>query len=285
MIRTIPYVKTPSGSAAGFFTKGAAAIVLLFVFLEGVWYIVLPEGLIRGLLEDSFDNEYVYLRSEGFEKGLFYNFSAAKLFLRKKGAGRETDAPLLEFDDLKGRFDFLSVFAFGPELTLRCRLNHGEIAGRVALTGRGSTAISGSDIRMDEIPFLESLGVHAEGILSGSFLAEDNTGTLKVSLGSATFRNASLGGVFLPLEIFHEVKGAATIANGAVELQSLAMSGNGVYGRVSGNVRGGNMNMNFELMTEPSFRLDPLFQAMIERYKVSPGYYVFPLRGEIPHGQ
>jgi type II secretion system protein N len=280
MIRTIPYVKLPCGPAAGFFIRFAVVIVALFLFLEGVWFIVLPESLIRGLLEGLFDSDYVYLRSEGFEKGLFYNFSADKLFLRKREGG-EADTTLLGLNDVRGRLDFLSLLTFKPQMSFHCRLNDGEVTGMVGLTGQGSTTISSSEIHMTNVPFLESLGIKAEGVLSGSFSSKNNVGGLKVSLSHASFRNVSFGGAFLPLELFHEVRGAATITDGTVELQSLALSGYGVYGRVRGSARSGNMNMSFELMTEPSFRLQPLLQAMVEQYKVSPGYYVFPLRGEI----
>ncbi|HWR59623.1 MAG TPA: type II secretion system protein GspN, partial [Thermodesulfovibrionales bacterium] len=259
----------------------AVAIVALFIILEGVWFVVLSEGLIRDLLEGAFENDYVYLRSEGFKKGLFYNFSADKILLAKKKGG-QAETVLLGLNDVRGRLDFLSIFTFKPHISLRCRLNDGEIEGIVGLTRQGSTTISGSEIHMTSVPFLEPLGIHAEGVLSGSFSAKGNTGELRVLLSRASFRNSSLGGVFLPLETFHEVRGAATITDGVVELQSLALLGHGVYGRVRGDVRGGNMNMSFELMAEPSFRLQPLLQAMVEQYKVSPGYYVIPLRGDIP---
>ncbi len=261
------------------------AVAALFVLIEGVWLVVLPEGMVKGFIEGSFDNDYVYLRAEGFRKGIFYNFSADKLILRKRGSGGETGSLLLKVDDMKGRVDLLSVIALMPEVAVRCKLNDGEIEGKVALTGRGKTSISGKDIAMRGVPFLEALGIHAEGVMSGDFSAENNAGSLRVLLAKATFSNASLGGVFLPLEVFHEVRGAAAISGGGVEIQSLAMSGDGVYGRVTGSVKGGHMNVNFELMTEPSLRVEPLLLAMIERYKVSPGYFVFPLKGEIPRGQ
>lgn len=262
----------------------AVVIIVILVVIEGVWLVVLSGGMIKGLLEGSLDSDHVYLRSEGFRKGIFYNFSAAELFLRKKG-DRETDAPLLEFNEFEGRVDLLSVLKFRPEVAFRCRMNGGEVRGRVALTGRGSTTVSGDNIPMKEVPFLEVIGIHAEGVLSGIFSKENNIGSLKVSLTDARFGNSWLAGVFLPIEVFHDVKGAATISSGSVILQSFAMTGNGVYGRVRGSAKGGHLDMNFELMMEPAFRLDPLLQGMIERYKVSPGYYVFPLKGDIPRAQ
>ena len=85
----------------------------------------------------------------------------------------------------------------------------------------------------------------------------------------------------MPLEMFQEIKGAATINDEAVEVRSLALSGKGVYGRVSGNIKGTNVDMTFELMTDSSFDLRSLTHAMLGQYNVSPGYYVIPLKGKM----
>jgi len=60
------------------------------------------------------------------------------------------------------------------------------------------------------------------------------------------------------------------------------MSGTGIYARVKGSIRGADMNMSVELMTDSSFTTEPLFQFILDRYKVSPGYAVIPLKGAIP---
>ena len=264
--------------------KAAVAIAGVFLLVAGVWFIVLPGDLIRDVIGHSLGSDAVYLKADGFRKGLFYNFSARKILLKKRGPVKGSDVTLLEFDDVTGRLDLLSVVAFRPRLNFSCRVGDGEVTGRVGLTGKGRTAISGRDIHMNEISFLEPFGIHGGGTMSGSFEESDYKSALEISLVNADLSSTTFMGVFLPLEVFHEVRAAATVTGGAVDIQSLALSGEGVYGRVKGSVRGGNMDMSLELMTEPSFKLEPLLQAMVERYKVSPGYYVFPLRGEIPHG-
>lgn len=284
-MKAVPDVKIARSFAAGFLIRVAVATAALFLVVGGVWTIVLPEGLIKDIVERSADNDYVYLRLDGFRKGLLFDFSAEKILVMKRGPGKEAGAPLLELDDLEGRLKPLSLVTFRPAVSLRCRLNGGEVSGVVALTRLGRTTISSGRIDMSEVPFLGILGIHGEGILSGSFSAENNIGSLKLSLDKATFRNASPGGVFLPLEMIHDVRAAATIRGNTVQIRSLALSGDGVYGRVSGSVRSSYMDMKFELMTEPSFELAPLLRAMIERYRVSPGYYVFPLKGKIPDGR
>jgi hypothetical protein len=60
------------------------------------------------------------------------------------------------------------------------------------------------------------------------------------------------------------------------------MSGAGIYARVRGAIGGTDMNLSLELMTDSSFSAEPLFQFALEKYRVSPGYYVIPLKGVIP---
>lgn len=263
--------------------KAAVVIVVFSLIIAGVWFIVLPEGLMRDVAERSIRSDVVSLKIDGFKKGMFYNFSARRILIGKKGGGTSTDASFLELHDVKGWLDIGSVVLLKPRLNFRCMLDDGEVTGALSLTGKGGTTISGGGIHLKEIPFLDSFGIRGEGMMSGSFVTINNRGILKISLLKANFSNSTLMGVFLPLEVFHEVRGAATITDGALELQSLAMSGEGVYGRVKGSMRGGNMNMSLELMTEPSFKMGSLLRTMLARYRVSPGYYIFPLRGEIPH--
>ena len=69
------------------------------------------------------------------------------------------------------------------------------------------------------------------------------------------------------------------------EVRSFAMTGTGVYARVKGTMHGNDMNMSLELMTDSSFESGFLFQVMLEKYRVSPGYYLVPLKGGIPGGE
>jgi hypothetical protein len=85
----------------------------------------------------------------------------------------------------------------------------------------------------------------------------------------------------VPLEVFHEIKGAATIKDETVEVQSLALSGRGVYGRVRGSIKGMNVDMSLELMTDLSSGLGSLAHTVLGQYHVSPGYYVIPLKGRM----
>ncbi len=263
--------------------KKAALITALALFLVvGLWLVAVPESLVADIIENSLNRDYLYLKTEGVKKGMFYNFRAGRILLMKKSAGESAESPLLELTDVRGRFSFLSVFTLSPELAFKGWMNGGEVKGRVRLTGKDRLVITGENIPVRGIPLLEPLGIYGDGTLSGSFVVRNNTGDLKFSVMDARFDRGSVAGVFLPLDLFHEIRGAASLSNDLVEIRSFAMSGRGIYARVKGSIRGTRMNLSLELMTDSSFTTEPLFQFVLERYRVSPGYAVIPLTGPVP---
>ena len=266
--------------------KTAVAFIALLLLVACLWFIAIPESLIADLIENSLSREYLYLKTEGVKKGLFYNFGADRILLKKKGKGGDPDAPLLVFSNVKGRGELLSFFRLRPELRFDGSMNDGDVTGFVRLTGTDRLMITAGNVRINGIPLFEPLGIYGDGILSGSFLVRDNSGELKFSVRDARLKNTSLGGVFLPLDLFHDAKGAVRFNNdNTVEVQSLAMTGAGIYARVKGTVKGNDMNMSLELMTDSSFAPGSLFKMMLERYRVSHGYYRVPLKGGLPGGE
>ena len=265
--------------------KAALIIAAALLLVTGLWFIAVPEGLIADVIENSLSRDYLYLKTEGVKKGLFYNFSAGRILLMKKGAEGSPDHPLLVFEDVRGRFEFLSLLTLGPELGFEGRMNEGVVRGLVRLTGQDTLMIKAGNIPIKGIPLFEPLGIYGDGTLSGSFLVRNNAGDLKFSVSDMRLERASLGGIFLPLDLFHEIRGAAILGNAATEIRSFAMSGTGIYARVKGSIGGSGMNLSLEVMTDPSFSAEPLFQLVLERYRVSPGYAVIPLKGVIPQSK
>lgn len=259
------------------------AIILLSVFVFGLWFVALPAAPMIDILEGSFKKDHIYLKTEGFKKGLFYNFSTERVLIKGKSVNGDSETPLLIFHDVNVRFDFMSLFRLSPELSFNCRTGHGVVAGKVGLAGKNRLEIKGDNINVNEIPFLESLGIYGDGIFSGNYLVQDKKGKLKLSVTGARLKGTYLAGVFLPMNLFDDIKGVMTINDDIVEVKSLAMSGKGVYGRVKGSIKANHMDLNLELMTDSSYATASIPLAILEQYKISPGYYVIPLKGDIPN--
>ncbi|MCL5023497.1 MAG: type II secretion system protein GspN [Nitrospirae bacterium] len=262
--------------------KPAAALLILLVLAGGLWYIAIPASLMSDLIENSLGRDYLYLRTEGLDKGLFYSFSAARVLLEKRALDGGRDVALLSFNDVEGRLELLSLLMLRPELSFHCSMNGGRVKGLVRLTGKDRLLIKADGVHIGGIPLFEPLGIYGDGILSGKLVVRNISGELTFSVKEVRLGSATLGGVFLPLDLFHDIRGAAAFKGTLTEVKSFAMEGTGVYARVRGNMRGADMNMNLELMTDSSFQPGPLFQTALERYRVSPGYYAIPLRGGMP---
>jgi type II secretion system protein N len=261
--------------------KAAAISISLALVIFGLWFIALPDSLIISLIDGSLGKENIDFQTEGFRKGAFYNFSAERIVMRKRESKGDSFTPLLVFRNVRGWLDFTSLFRIRPEMDFEGEMNGGEVAGKVGLTGKEHLAIRGTTIHIKGIPFLDSLGIQGDGLLSGDFHMSDDAGEVKFSVVDASLKSVSWGGGVMPLELFHEIKGAATIKGETVEVRSLALSGKGVYGRIRGSIKGMNADMSFELMTDSSFGLGSLTHAVLGQYNVSPGYYVIPLKGKM----
>jgi type II secretion system protein N len=260
--------------------KAATISIAIALVILGIWFIALSDSLIISLIDGSLGKENIDFQTEGFRKGAFYSFSAERITLRKREIGGDF-TPLLVFRDVRGQLDFISFFRMRPELDLGGEMSGGEVAGKVGLAGKEDLTIRGNAIHIKGIPFLDTLGIQGDGILSGDFHMSNGAGEVKFSVVDASLKSASWGGGVMPLQLFHEIKGAATIKGETVEVRSLALSGKGVYGRVRGSIKGMNADMSFELMTDSSFGLGSLTQAVLAQYNVSPGYYVIPIKGKM----
>jgi len=271
--------------------KALIIISCLFLLAVGFWSIVLPEQFVINLIENSFDSERLYLKPEGFKKGFLYSFRAEKIVLMKRGDSQEkeprtqgysvSETPVLTFDHLRGRINLLSLLRLSPRLDFDCTVSGGPVRGDVALTGTGRTRIDGTDIQLQGIPLFEQIGVHGDGNLSVTFTQGSGKGEIRFSLNNARLKATSFGGIFVPLDLFHMVKGALVLNGGTLSTQSFGIYGSGVYARLAGNITDGDLNMKLELMMDSTFTSAPAFQSLLEQYKVSPGYYVIPVKTRV----
>lgn len=271
------------------------SLVMLCVF--GFWLVVLPEQSLIDRIENSLDQETLCLKTVGLKKGLFYTFSIEKVMLMKRGGPMRNesattgslnalavgDAPLAVFDDIHCGIDLKSLFMLKPQIRFHGILQGGTVVGEVGLRDNGSMRMTLDAIPVKGIPALESIDIRGEGDLSGTLSFSNDKGEARFSVSPARLKNASIGGAFLPLEIFSDIKGAVTFGKGTISIQSLTLQGDGVYARVKGNAVGRQLNMEIEVMMDSSFQSAPILQTMIGQYQVSPGYFVIPLRTTLPN--
>lgn len=256
-------------------------LVFFLILIAGLWTVAVPESVLIQLIENSIPGGSYYLKTEGFKKGLFYNFTAEKVYFKKQGIEKTPEDYPSACTDMSARVNLVSLLRLSPALDFACSLGDGKVVGETGLKAKGSVKIKGSGIRISRIPALGPAGLSGDGELSGSLWFRDGEGEINLAVTSLKIRSTSLGGAFLPLEMFHDVRGTMKVKGGTLDVQSFTLEGKGVYARLKGNVKGKHLDMNIELMMDSSFTPSPVLQMMLMSYKVSPGYYVIPFRTDL----
>lgn len=256
--------------------KAAILLCLSVIFFIGMWLIVIPEGVVLNLLEDATGRDDLYFEIKDFKKGLFCNFTAESIFLKKRNQGTSDDTILI-VDEVNVSLNILSLFKLRPALVFDCKMNAGKIAGTIRLTGQGTVTASGSGISTSALPFLDLIGMKGDGNLEWSLHLNNGRGEARFSVDNAKINWDSSGGFLIPLSVFKDIRGDMVMNDGTMELRSIVLEGSGVYARAKGSIMKGRMAMNLELMMDSSFDVGEFDPTMIERYKVSPGYYVIPI--------
>lgn len=241
--------------------------------LWGLWLIAVPEGLITNYIENSLIKSGMKIETDGFKKGLFYNFSIKSINVTGKN-----NVQMLTIKDVEARLNFSSVVKLTPRIYFNGNINNGEIHGNISLKGTDVVSIiNGSNINIQDIPAFGRLGIQGTGNLTFDLWHMNNRSEIKFSLNDANAYGSFSGTGILPLDIFQKVRGALVIENELASVKSLVLEGKGIYARVKGDIRRNNQNLKIEVMVDSSSQSGLPSLKIIEQFKVSPGYYVIPL--------
>ena len=252
---------------------GLAGIIIVL----GFWQIAVPVSLITDLIENTLEAEGLHADFTGFRKGLFFNFEAEQITLKKSGAS------LLSVENARARVDPMSLLSLRVSVLFDGDISGGRMNARVDLLHDNRTDITINKASMEGIPYFRALGLSgSRGTLSGDMKIEKSSGEIKFTVTDAVFEPASFGGIMLPLEMFNKARGAMTINNNTVEIRSFALEGDGIYARIKGKITEGRASLTVELMPERTFKEKNYIFSMLEQYKVSPGYYSIPITSNLP---
>ena len=250
---------------------GAAALLIII----GLWLIVLPEDLILSRINATLKEDNLSLAIPGFKKGPFFTFHAPVLQL-KKG-----DTVLLTMGALTGSINPLSLVLMRLPLSFSGSMGGGAMEGHVDLLHwheRFNLSVDKAEIEQSAL--LSTLGLSGEGVLSGSVTAREKCFECKFEIREARFTGA-LYGFPIPPDCFHTVRGLIRANGNDLRIDSLWMEGHGLNARLKGIVKGRHADLTLEIMKDSSFVDSSMLLQLIERFKVSPGYYVVPVKGEM----
>ena len=250
--------------------------VFFVILLFGIWIIAIPEDRIANLAEHALDNTALHLEFSGLRKGLFYNFTADWISIKKN------DNTLILIENLSGHLNLASILKLKLPLVFTGSLGSGTIKGELDLLRKNRDIIIRiNNAGTEQIPFFGFIGLRGGGILSGELLLKNNIGEIKFELKDTKFTSGTFGSLNVPLNMLNSAKGAMEISGNTLKVLSFALDGDGVYARVKGDVTDNRLNLVLELMPEKSFTDRNLVFTLLEKYRVSPGYYMVPLTNQL----
>lgn len=248
-----------------------AAATLLFL---GIWPVAVPETFLKGLIENAGGgNNDFSIKVEGLRKGLFFSFRADSLKIRKSGKD------ILEIEDLSAEMNPLALICLKLPVRFTGTISEGNVHGQAVIFRNGNIlTVRLENAEIEGLPFLAQAGIGGSGRLSGEMDIKNGSGKITFSLQEARLKSAAFSGLTIPLDLFTEAKGMMTTGVNSLKVVSFTMEGEGIYARLSGDVKGSGIDMKMELMPQSSFVEKNPMLLLLGNYKVSPGYYSVPIQ-------
>lgn len=251
-------------------------LIAIPVFFWSVW-IVLPGKTIQSIIENSAPGGRISLEVKGIQKGLFYNFLVADLVV-KDGGGE-----LISLKHIHGRINPFGLSRLRLELLINGAIGPGEISGHMDIGAGGTQAtFEYRNVGISDMPIFKRSGIRGTGPVSGRFSLAGDKGHVEFAAARASFEPALFSGIKVPLNLFHSVSGAIDIKENVINIASISLEGKDVNARLKGVINADVMDLTMELMPGRTFLENPLFLNEVDKYKVSPGYYVIPIKGAFP---
>jgi type II secretion system protein N len=250
-----------------------AAVPFVFWFI----WMAFPATTIQSIVEDSAGDGKITIEVQSLKKGFFYTLHIDKVSM--KISGKE----LVSFSNIYGRINPFGLIRMRLDTSINGTIGPGKITGSAVLAKNSVQAkLDYKDVDIQEMPFLKHAGIQGAGTISGRFLVADDKGRVEFVTKNAAFGPADFSGIKVPMNFFSEVTGSLSIERNAIEVVSVSLGGKDIYARLKGVIKNGAADLAMELMPSGPFLENPLFLMEASRYQVSPGYYVIPVRGNIP---
>jgi len=230
----------------------------------------------------------IALEVTGFKKGFFYTLHVERASLKIRtphgsqppasppGEGPGEGPAFVIVQNLDITPDMLSFLKLSPRFNFSGQVGQGRMRGAAAREHGGVTAmVHGEQIDVGSLPILAQAGIYGEGRLAFDFRWKESRGEFVFSADEARLSGVFAGNSAIPMNFFKSVKGLLTLGN-TITVNSLTLEGSGVYVRIKGEIREGSLDGRAEVMVDASFPQYPMLKSLLERYTVSPGYYIIP---------
>ncbi len=240
-----------------------------------IW-LAFPATSVQSIIEDAVPDENFGIEVKGLKKGLLYTLGIDTIILKS------SHQEIISLNNIHGYINPLSLITLRLNVSFDGNMGSGNISGNINLRKKKMrTSFNFNKANINAIPIFKIIGIQGTGTISGKIIVKDDTGHIEIITQDASFEPAIFSGITVPLNFFHSVTGSIDIKENIINIVSVSLKGKDIYARLKGVIKDAFMDINMEVMPGKSFMENPLFLAELEKYKISPGYYVIPVRGRI----
>ncbi len=248
-------------------------IISIPVFIILIWYFAVPISLIEITIEDLISKntkQSISVSLERLRKGLFFTVYADSIELRID----KTSA--LTITDISVQINPLQLLRKHIVFSTGGKIGTGNIKGLFDLPD-GVLKIENAEL--DAIPYLTSLGLEANGLLSADITMVNNSAKITFKIPNADI-HGTVKGIPVPISSFRKIQGVLLLKENTIKVKSVSLDAKKGYARLKGDVTDGFMNLILELMPSTG-EISSIESTLISRYQISPGYYVIPIEGPL----
>jgi type II secretion system protein N len=250
-------------------------IIGIPVFFILVWFFTIPSSLIQERIEDAIASSgdgSLSLSVSGLRKGIFLDISADSLTLLLD------QQPALEIVDFRMNITPRHLSELRLAFTINGEMGGGNVHGTVQLPLDGTIHIDRAEL--NDIPYLKRTGIDIYGNMTSEISLKGDSVKAVFEIPDLNIGDSVMTVIPL-LSSFRKMQGALSLAGNSLNVDSVSLDGEKGYARLKGTITNGNMDLTLELMPDAS-KLNTMESMLIGKYIVSPGYYLVPVRGQLP---
>jgi len=245
------------------------------VFFSLVWLFAIPTSLIQERIEDAIASSgdgSLSFSVSGLRKGIFLDLSADSLTLVLD------QQPALEIVNFRMNIAPRHLSEFRLAFTINGEMGDGKVHGTIKLPLDGTIHIERAEL--NEIPYLKRTGIDIYGNMTSEISVKTDSVNAVFQIPDLTIRDSVMTVIPL-LSSFRKMQGSLSLAGNNLKVDSVSLDGEKGYARLKGTITKGNMDLTLELMPDAS-KLNTMESMLIGKYIISPGYYLVPVRGQLP---
>lgn len=262
-------------------TKANFRICFAFIFILpfifwALWF-VFSESTIMNIMKDAAENHFLEIEIRGFKKGFLYDLFIDEVIIK---SGQEE---IMTLNNINSRINPFKLLIKNLDMSVEADSKKGKIKGFISLSKKNTNGkLEFKDLDLTALSFLGKRKIKGSGNISGSLIFNNSESHIEFISRNLSLEDIEISGIKTPASFFHSMSGAININNNLINIESVSFDGKNVYARLRGCIKDYIADATLEIMPDKNFTDNHLLFAGLEQYRVSPGYYLIPLKGEFP---